>query len=54
MVGGSVDGELDKLLVFTFPYPVGFTAIERFFGELEKCYPVEWEFGNVFDSGGRP
>ncbi|MFF3739479.1 DUF4265 domain-containing protein [Streptomyces sp. NPDC002566] len=52
-VGGRVDGELESLVVLTFPISVGFPAIESLLAELPED-GVEWEYGNVFDEEGEP
>ncbi|WP_338686053.1 DUF4265 domain-containing protein [Streptomyces acidiscabies] len=52
-IGGRVDGELDSLVVLTFPVRVGFPAIESLLVEL-PAVGVEWEYGNVFDEQGEP
>ncbi|MGW1759310.1 DUF4265 domain-containing protein [Streptomyces mirabilis] len=52
-IGGRVDGELDSLVVLTFPVKVGFPAIESTLGALPED-GVEWEYGNVFDERGEP
>ncbi|MFD7572414.1 DUF4265 domain-containing protein [Streptomyces sp. NPDC059810] len=52
-VGGRVDGELETLVVLTFPIEVGFPAIEAILAELPE-EGVEWEYGNVFDGQGEP
>ncbi len=51
--GGRIDGELDRLVVLTFPVAVGFPAIESLLAVLPKD-GVEWEYGNVFDEQGTP
>lgn len=52
-VGGRVDGELQSLVVLTFPVAIGFPAIESLLGALPED-GVEWEYGNVFDDRGDP
>jgi len=52
-IGGRVDGELESLVVLTFPVRVGFPAIESLLAELPE-EGVEWEYGNVFDEQGEP
>ncbi|MGY5060424.1 DUF4265 domain-containing protein [Streptomyces sp. 900105755] len=52
-IGGRVDGELDSLVVLTFPVRVGFPAIESILAGLPSD-GVEWEYGNVFDEQGEP
>ena len=49
-LGGTLDGRIERGMVFTVPVAAGFPAIERFFGELEAATPgLEWVFGNVYD-----
>ncbi|WP_234533396.1 DUF4265 domain-containing protein [Streptomyces shenzhenensis] len=52
-IGGRIDGELESLLVLTFPVGVGFPAIESLLAALPTD-GVEWEYGNVFDEQGEP
>ncbi|MFD3727707.1 DUF4265 domain-containing protein [Streptomyces sp. NPDC058671] len=52
-IGGRVDGELESLVVLTFPVRVGFPTIESLLDELPE-EGVEWEYGNVFDEQGNP
>lgn len=54
VAGGTVDGELDGLRVFTFPVTVGLRSIEDFMNSFADLYQVEWMFANVFDEEGRP
>lgn len=54
VAGGTVDGELDGLRVFTFPVSVGLRSIEDFMNAFVDRYTVEWMFVNVFDDEGRP
>lgn len=51
--GGRIDGELDRLVVLTFPVAVGFPAIESLLATLPED-GIEWEYGNVFDERGAP
>ena len=49
-IGGRIDGETERLLVFTLPASAGFPAIEKIFFDAEKQYPgCHWMYGNVFD-----
>ncbi|MYR83396.1 DUF4265 domain-containing protein [Streptomyces sp. SID685] len=52
-IGGRVDGELDSLVVLTFPAKIGFPAIESLMATLPER-GVEWEYGNVYDQDGEP
>lgn len=52
-VGGRVDGELDSLVVLTFPVKTGFPAIESLMATLPER-GVEWGYGNVYDQDGEP
>ncbi|MYQ43802.1 DUF4265 domain-containing protein [Streptomyces sp. SID4985] len=52
-IGGRVDGELESLVVLTFPVRVGFPSIESLLATLPED-GVEWEYGNVFDEQGEP
>lgn len=53
-VGGRVDGELGRLLVFTFPLSVGVANIQNFVTAIENTFPVEWQFANLFSESGEP
>ena len=53
-VGGTVDGRLDRLLVFTFPASVRVSNIQTFLRAYETSFGVEWEFANLFDADGDP
>lgn len=49
-LGGSLDGAIDRGLVFTVPVSVGFRAVEAVFNEWVAEHPGwEWYFGNVYD-----
>ncbi|MGW2696097.1 DUF4265 domain-containing protein [Streptomyces sp. NPDC001296] len=50
-IGGRVDGEMDTLVVLTFPARVGFPAIESLMATF-RSHGVEWEYGNVYDEAG--
>ncbi|MFF4121864.1 DUF4265 domain-containing protein [Streptomyces sp. NPDC001714] len=52
-IGGRVDGELDSLVVLTFPVGIGFPAIESIMAALPER-GIEWEYGNVYDQNGEP
>jgi len=54
VAGGTVDGELDGLRVFTFPATVGLRSIEDFMNSFVEAYRIEWTFANVFDENGQP
>ena len=49
-IGGRIDGETERLLVFTIPASAGFPAIEKIFLDAKKQYPgCVWMYGNVYD-----
>ena len=49
-LGGCMDGEAERELVFTIPIAAGFPAIERIFYEAQKQYAgCSWLYGNVYD-----
>ncbi|WP_158697134.1 DUF4265 domain-containing protein [Streptomyces hokutonensis] len=52
-IGGRVDGELETLLVITFPIGIGFPAIESLMATLPES-GIEWEYGNVYGEDGEP
>jgi len=50
VLGGFLDGAIERGLVFTIPVRVGFSAIEEVFNALVQEYPgLEWYYGNVYD-----
>ncbi|MER6121784.1 DUF4265 domain-containing protein [Streptomyces sp. NPDC001795] len=52
-LGARVDGELESLVVLTFPANIGFRAIESLMATLPER-GIEWEYGNVYDQNGEP
>jgi hypothetical protein len=49
-LGGSLDGAIERGLVFTVPVSAGFPAVEAVFKEWVAQHPGwEWYFGNVYD-----
>ncbi len=47
---GFMDGEDEKLLVFTIPAKSGFDRIEGIFDTAKAEFPgAEWQYGNVYD-----
>lgn len=49
-LSGSLDGGIERGLVFTIPVSAGFAAIEAFFDDFVKTHPeTEWTYGNVYD-----
>jgi hypothetical protein len=55
-LSGTLDGSIDRGLVFTIPLSTGFAAIEAFFDRFVRAYPgTEWLYGNVYDPDtGKP
>jgi hypothetical protein len=53
-LGGHVDGGVHHGLAFTIPIATGFAAIETVFDCFVRSHTGSfWEFGNIFDSGGK-
>jgi hypothetical protein len=52
-IGGRIDGELESLVVITFPVGIGFPAIESLMATLPER-GIEWEYGNVYGEDGKP
>jgi hypothetical protein len=49
-LGGVLDGQIERGMVFTIPVVAGFPAIEAVFNEFVSSHPkTEWLFGNVYD-----
>ena len=49
-LSGSLDGGIERGLVFTIPLATGFAAIEAFFDDFVKTHSeTEWMYGNVYD-----
>jgi hypothetical protein len=49
-VGGRLDGEAPRVLVYTVPAAAGFPAIERSLTAIQARFPtIEWYYGNVYD-----
>jgi hypothetical protein len=49
-LGGVLDGQIERGMVFTIPVAAGFPAIESVFNEFVSSHPgTEWLFGNVYD-----
>jgi len=55
-LSGSLDGDIDRGMVFTIPLSTGFAAIEAFFDGFVRTHAgTEWSYGNVYDPDtGRP
>jgi hypothetical protein len=55
-LSGTLDGGIDRGLVFTIPLRTGFAAIEAFFDAFVRTHAgTEWLYGNVYDPDtGRP
>jgi hypothetical protein len=50
-LGGVLDGQIERGMVFTIPITAGFPAIESVFNEFVSAHPgTEWMFGNVYDT----
>src|SRR5262249_27089286 len=49
-LGGTLDGGIERGLVFTIPLRAGFPAIEAVFNQFVAEHPgLEWYYGNVYD-----
>ena len=50
MLGGTLDGSIERGLVFTLPVTAGFDRVEALFEEFVAEHPMtEWIYGNVYD-----
>jgi hypothetical protein len=50
VLGGRLDGQSQRELVYTVPIVAGFPAVEAILNELVARFPaVDWYFGNVYD-----
>jgi hypothetical protein len=51
-LGGTLDGAIERGLVFTVPVSAGFPAVESLFKAWVAEHPGwEWYYGNVYDPG---
>ncbi|MEX0965344.1 MAG: DUF4265 domain-containing protein [Pseudohongiellaceae bacterium] len=49
-LGGALDGETDRALVYSIHFSIGFQTIEELLSEACKDYPdTVWYYGNVYD-----
>ncbi len=49
-LGGSLDNQTDRALVYSIHFSIGFQAIEELLGLVCKDYPdTVWYYGNVYD-----
>jgi hypothetical protein len=49
-LSGSLDGGIERGLVFTIPLKAGFAAIEAFFDDFVRTHSeTEWMYGNIYD-----
>jgi hypothetical protein len=49
-IGGWIDGEGPKVLVYTIPVSVGFRQVEEIMNNVALDFPdSEWYYGNVYD-----
>lgn len=49
-LGGSLDGQTDRALVYSIHFSIGFEAIEEVLSEACRDYPdTVWYYGNVYD-----
>lgn len=56
ILGGRLDGQTTRVLVYTVPVAAGFQSVERALREIVGKFPgAQWYFGNVYDpTDGRP
>lgn len=55
VLGGRLDGAIEKAAVWTVPASVGFEPIERVMSAAVAQMPTsEWWYGNVYDELGKP
>lgn len=49
-LGGSLDGQTDRALVYSIHFSIGFQTIEDLLSETCRDYPdTVWYYGNVYD-----
>jgi hypothetical protein len=49
-LGGRLDGQTAKELIYTVPAQVGFPDIERTLNDVAARFPsIKWYYGNVYD-----
>ena len=49
-LGGSIDKQTDRALVYTIHFSIGFQVIEELLSAVVKDYPdTVWYYGNVYD-----
>ncbi len=49
-LGGTLDGSIERGMVFTIPVAAGFKQIESLFNEfIAKTPTTQWLYGNVYD-----
>ena len=56
LLGGRLDGRIERAAVFTVPVQSGFRAMEEVMEGAQKAFPeMEWTYGNVYaDDGATP
>jgi hypothetical protein len=52
-LGGKLDVATPRALVYSVHVAVGFTDIEKVFGEIVPA-DAQWSYGNVYDGNGEP
>ena len=54
-IGGILDGNIEKGLVFTIPISAGFSSIESVFNKFVLSHTgTEWVYGNIYDENDAP
>ncbi len=55
LLGGRLDGQVERGLAFTIPVVAGFQAVEALFNLFISEHPGSiWEYGNVYDAQDQP
>jgi hypothetical protein len=55
LLGGRLDGGMNRGLAYTIPIGAGFPAIEGIFNAFVQAVPdAVWEYGNVYAEDGAP
>ncbi len=54
VMGGRLDGRIDRAAALTIPISAGFPAVEQLMTEAADRFQVEWYFANVYDDNGKP
>lgn len=54
-LGGWWDGQLERAVVYTVPYPGNFEPVETVMEDAVRQFPeLKWAYANVYDAEGKP